>query len=129
MHSFGVLNDELSLRLLYSAVDCFVLSSRLDNLPNTGLEAHACGLPIVAFRTGGIVDIVDDGITGLLADPFSPDSLANAIETIVTNPDMRNNFSISARYRAQSLWSPTTVSAQYSEVYAQCIDSWLSVSR
>ena len=50
----------------------FVIPSRQDNLPNTGLEAHACGTPVVAFATGGLVDIVDPQITGALAQPFDP---------------------------------------------------------
>ncbi|MFM7642895.1 MAG: glycosyltransferase, partial [Cyanobium sp.] len=70
IHYSGHLHDDLSLRLLYAAADVFVIPSRQDNLPNTGLEAHACGTPVVAFATGGLVDIVDPYITGALAQPF-----------------------------------------------------------
>lgn len=64
IHYSGHLHDDLSLRLLYAAADVFVMPSCQDNLPNTGLKAHACGTPVVAFRTSGLVDIVDDHITG-----------------------------------------------------------------
>ena len=79
IHYSGQLHDDLSLRLLYAAADVFVIPSRRDNLPNTGLEAHACGTPVVAFAIGGLVDIVDHHITVALAKPFDPLSLAAAI--------------------------------------------------
>lgn len=47
IHSSGHQQDDISLRLLYAAADVFVIPSRQDNLPNTGLEAHACGTPVV----------------------------------------------------------------------------------
>ena len=75
----GRLHDDLSLRLLYAAADVFVIPSRQDNLPNTGLEAQACATPVVAFATGGLVDIVDHRIIGALAEPFDPLSIAAAI--------------------------------------------------
>jgi glycosyltransferase involved in cell wall biosynthesis len=64
----------------------FVIPSRQDNLPNTGLEAHACGTPVVAFATGGLVDIIDPEITGSLAEPFDPISLAAAIRWVLEDP-------------------------------------------
>ena len=60
IHHSGHLHDDLSLRLLYAAADVFLLPSRQDNLPNTGLETHASGTPVIAFCTRVMVDIVDD---------------------------------------------------------------------
>lgn len=59
--------DDLSLHLLYATAEVFVIHSRLDNLPNTGLDAHACGTPVLAFATGGLVEIVGAHTTGALA--------------------------------------------------------------
>ena len=58
-HFIGRINDDYLMRLYYSASDIFILPSRQDNLPGTGLEAHACGLPVAAFDIGGISDIVE----------------------------------------------------------------------
>ena len=66
VHYTGHLHDDLSLRVLYSAADVMVIPSRQDNLPNTGLEAQACGTPVVAFNTCGLPDIVDDRVTEFL---------------------------------------------------------------
>lgn len=122
IHYIGHLYDDLSLRLLYAAADVFVIPSRQDNLPNTGLEAHACGIPVVAFRTGGLIDIVEHQITGALASPFDPISLAAMIRWVLANPHRRRNLGFAARQRAQRLWDPALVAKSYADVYTQVLD-------
>ena len=121
IHYSGQLHDDLTLRLLYAAADVFVIPSRQDNLPNTGLEAHACGTPVVAFATGGLVDIVDDRVTGALAEPFDPLSLAAAIRWVLEDPQRRRQLGIAARKRAEYLWDPVCITALYSHVYEQAL--------
>jgi glycosyltransferase involved in cell wall biosynthesis len=122
IHYSGHLHDDLSLRLLYAAADVFVIPSRQDNLPNTGLEAHACGTPVVAFATGGLVDIVEDRVTGALADPFAPASLAGAIRWLLEDPQRRRQLGAAARQRAERLWEPARVAGLYAEVYRQALE-------
>jgi glycosyltransferase involved in cell wall biosynthesis len=122
IHYSGRLHDDLSLRLLYAAADVFVLPSRQDNLPNTGLEAHACSTPVVAFRTGGLVDIVDDRSTGALAEPFDPASLAAAIGWLLEDCQRRRQLGAAARQRAERLWDPVRVAGLYGEVYRQAME-------
>ncbi len=124
IHYKGHLHDDISLRLLYSAADVFVIPSRQDNLPNTGLEAHACGTPVVAFATGGLVDIVADRSTGALAEPFYPPSLADAIGWVLEDPQRRRLLGAAARQRAEQLWDPAKVALQYVGVYRQAIEMW-----
>lgn len=119
IHYTGRLNDDISLRMVYSAADVFVIPSRQDNLPNTGLEAHACGTPVVAFRTGGMVDIVDDGVTGALAEPFDPDSLSYSIRLVLEAPDRELHLGAAARRRASLLWSPKRIASMYADQYHQ----------
>ena len=121
IHYSGRLHDDLSLRLLYAAADVFVIPSRQDNLPNTGLEAHACGTPVVAFRTGGLVDIVEDRITGALAEPFDPATQAKAIGWVLEDPQRRRQLGSAARQRAERLWAPERVARLYAEVYQQVL--------
>lgn len=77
-----------------------MIPSRQDNLPNTGLEAHACGTPVVAFNTGGLPDIVDDRVTGALADPFEPASLAASISWVFEHLQRLQQLGAAARSRA-----------------------------
>ncbi|WP_399226269.1 glycosyltransferase [Synechococcus sp. Cruz-9C9] len=121
IHYVGRLHDDLSLRLVYAAADVFVIPSRQDNLPNTALEAHACGTPVVAFRTGGLPDIVDDRVTGVLAECFNPDSLAGAIRWVLEDPHRRRQLAVAARARAERIWNPARVAGMYAEVYGQAM--------
>lgn len=123
VHYAGSIASDVHLRLLYASADVFVIPSRQDNLPNTGLEAHACGIPVVAFETGGLVDIVDDGITGVLAQPFDPASLAAAIRLVLGDPHRRQHMAFAARERAERLWNPMRIAGLYSDLYASIVQA------
>jgi len=120
IHYTGHLHDEISMRLLYCAVDVMAIPSRQDNLPNTGLEAQACGTPVVAFAIGGLTDIVSHNLTGYLAKPFDTISLANGIAYVISqrNTNRLRNFS---RQRAIDLFSMAKVSEAYHNVYTQIL--------
>ena len=122
VHYSGHINNDLHLRLLYAAADLFVIPSRQDNLPNTGLEAQACGSPVVAFRNGGLVDIVADRVTGALAEPFDPVSLAAAIRWVLEDPQRRRQLAAAARQRAERLWDPERIMRLYADIYHQALD-------
>ena len=59
LHWFGKIDNDLKLAELINCADAMVLPSRVDNLPQTGLEAQSCGLPIVTFDANGLKDLVD----------------------------------------------------------------------
>lgn len=88
-HFLGTFQDDLSLRVIYSAADIFVAPSRQDNLPNSVIESGACGIPTVAFNIGGMSDIVVDGETGILAQPFDTYDLAAGIHRLLDVPIAR----------------------------------------
>ena len=75
----GSVRSESDLPTTYRAADLFALPSLQDNLPNTVVEAMACGKPVVGFRASGLTTMIVDGKTGRLADPFFPESLAAAL--------------------------------------------------
>lgn len=116
-HYLGKLSDEVSLRLAYCSADVVAIPSRQDNLPNVGIEAQACGCPVVSFKLGGLPDIVEDKVTGAMAEPLDTESLAEAIMWTLIVPQRREMLSRAARKRAETLWSPSVVAAQYLKVY------------
>ncbi len=64
---------------LFRAGDASLLSSSWENFPHTVVEALAVGTPVIATRTGGVAEVVQDGVNGLLVEPGDPDALAAAI--------------------------------------------------
>ena len=113
----GHFHDDLSLRALYSAADVMVVPSRQEAFGQTASEAHACGTPVVAFNTGGLRDVVDDRVTGALAEPFEPASLAAAMSWVLDDSTRRHALGAAARERAELLWAPARVAGMYREVY------------
>jgi glycosyltransferase involved in cell wall biosynthesis len=78
----------------------FAFPSRLEGSPNAILEAMATGLPIVATRIGGIVDLLEDGRTGLLVPPGDAEALAMALGRILCDANFRAGLGSRARTRA-----------------------------
>lgn len=112
VHFLGHLSDDFSLRIAYSASDLFLLPSIQDNLPNTGIESHACGTPVIAFNAGGMPDIVSQYETGVLVTPFSEQAFASTIESLLSNPQRLSAMSEASRERACSSWSEQIVANQ-----------------
>ena len=121
VHWMGSVADDSVMATIYSAVDVMIVPSRQDNLPNTAVEAHACGTPVAAFDLGGLPDIVDHMKTGWLAPPFDVDNLAMGILWMVQDHERRVNLSESARASALSRYSPGVIAREYCKVYDEAI--------
>jgi glycosyltransferase involved in cell wall biosynthesis len=72
---------------LYRRADCFVNPSIYEGMPNTVLEAMACGLPVIASRIGGNEDLVRDRETGRLFEVTQTVTLADALQDLIRDPD------------------------------------------
>jgi glycosyltransferase involved in cell wall biosynthesis len=91
--------DNRSARAAVSSASVFVHTSVFDNLPFAIIEASAEGIPVVATRVGGIPEIIDDGVNGLLVDEGDVDGLAAALERIVRDDALRTMLGANARAR------------------------------
>ena len=113
-------------RLLDGAVAC-VLPSYLEGLPMCLLEAMAAGVPVVASRVGGIPDLVDDGVDGLLVEAGDVAALARALERLLAQPALQRAMGAAGRAKVARAYAPGPVLAQLELVYRQscAIDSGL----
>jgi len=119
VHHLGTIKDDARLRLAYTACDLMIVPSRLDNLPNTAIEAQACAVPVVAFAVGGLSDIVEDGVSGLLVRPLDTGGLASAIQNLTADIGKRASFGANARLRAARRFDPSEVAASYARVFSE----------
>jgi len=74
------------LSTYYRAADVVIVPSRSESFGLVALEAAACGVPVVASGVGGLITIVDDGVTGHLVADRSPDVFASHVDRILANP-------------------------------------------
>lgn len=124
VHYMGHLHDDLSLGVLYAAADAMVTPSRQDNLPNTGVEALACGRPVIAFNTCGLPDIVTHQKTGYLARSFDAEDLASGIQWVLEEPERHAELCTNARQDAVSRFSYPVIAEQYLRVYRAALDAY-----
>jgi glycosyltransferase involved in cell wall biosynthesis len=119
VHWLGPVRDDHVMSLIYSVADVMMVPSRQDNLPNTAVEAHACGVPVVAFNIGGLPDIVEHQKSGWLAPAFDTDNLAEGILWVLGDQERWESLSAAARNIAQERFSAKVVIQQYMRVYEQ----------
>lgn len=117
MHRLGRIGDPGRLAQLYSVCDVMVVPSRMESFSQTASEASACGTPVVAFDASGLRDVVDNGVTGLLVQPYSSDALGAAIVRVITDPSLALTLGLNARERALRLWAPQVVASSYVQWY------------
>lgn len=96
-----------------------VLPSFQENAPMCVAEAMAAGVPVIATRVGGVPNIVDDGVTGLLVTPGRTAELARAICQILSDTSLRLRLAEAARVRALERHTPGRVAEKTRTVYAQ----------
>jgi glycosyltransferase involved in cell wall biosynthesis len=97
------------VRPLLAAADVFVFPSLYEAVGIALLEAMACARPVVASRTGGIPDVVEDGVSGMLITPGDALGLAGALAALERDPELRRTLGKAARARAEAFDIRTTV--------------------
>lgn len=107
-------------RSAYLDVQFAVLASHSEGMPNAILEAMAAGLPVVATDVGGVRELVENGVTGLLVPASDPDAMAAALQRIADDVDFRVAAGAIARERAAS-FSWAAAAAAHEELYLRLL--------
>jgi glycosyltransferase involved in cell wall biosynthesis len=102
-------------------LDCFVLPSLAEGISNTILEAMASGVPVVATRVGGNVELVEEGVTGRLVPAADPDALARAILDYYVDREAARRHAHAARRIAKTKFGLDRMVTSYVEVYEQLL--------
>ena len=117
LHQLGYVDSIDRQRLIYSAADVVVVPSTEDNQPQVGLEAMACGTPVVGFDTCGIPEMVRHGKTGLLAEAGNAENLAKQLSWIISNPMQRKQMGMEARNMMEQFHDSKVQADQYFQLY------------
>lgn len=120
VYPMGYISDQRLIAQAYHAADVFVLPSLSENLPNTIMEAMACGVPCVGFHVGGIPEMIDHGKDGYVAKYRSADDLAAGIYWTLHDAD-REQLGREAVNKVERNYSQQSVAVKYIEVYTNAI--------
>jgi glycosyltransferase involved in cell wall biosynthesis len=106
---------------LIAASDVLVLASAVEGMPGSAIEAGMMGVPVAAYSLAGIPEVVDDGVTGLLAPPGDISALARRVIEILSDASRARAMGEAARRRCRSLFDITSVAPRYLRLYEELV--------
>ena len=105
----------------YRAADVVIVPSRSESFGLVALEAAACGIPVVASAVGGLLNVVHDGVTGLLVEGRQPERFSRALAQVLDDPVGAAAMGAAAAVRARRFtWSFTA--ARLRRLYADLVE-------
>ncbi len=120
VYPLGFVTNEEKIIQIYNAADIFVTPSLEDNLPNTIMEAMACGTPCVGFRTGGIPEMIDHKKNGYVAKYKDVEDMAEGIHWVLSEASQEELVKQCVN-KVTHQYSQSTIAIQYIEVYQHAI--------
>ncbi|WP_210394989.1 glycosyltransferase family 4 protein [Motiliproteus sediminis] len=117
VHFCGRLDRE-QMAELYASADILLNPTTADNMPNSLLEAMACGVPVVTTDAGGIPHLVEDGRTALMVAVEDVDAMATAVQRLLDDPELSHRLS-QAGYAEVQRFTADTVVPQWEQLYHQ----------
>lgn len=115
------ISSESELAQAYSTLDIFLYTSIADNCPLVVLEALSCGVPIVTFDTGGIPELVRDGMEGQVSQYKNEQEIVKSLEKLAADAGLRDQYSRNAREIAIAKFDHRIVFEQYEKLYERCL--------
>ncbi|PAE17820.1 hypothetical protein CHH91_01750 [Virgibacillus sp. 7505] len=103
------------------AADIFVLPSLQDTQPHSVMEAQLSGIPVVVSNAGGLPEMVEEGVTGLLSEAGQPESLAHQLARLLADPSLREQVSKQAEVWARQQWSLVNMGKNTEKLYKKAL--------
>jgi glycosyltransferase involved in cell wall biosynthesis len=117
----GRVDAERDTAAIVRASDLVLLPSYTEALPTTLIEAAACGTAVVAADVGGVSEVVDDGVTGLLVPPGQVAPVAEAVSTLLEDPERRAAMGRAAQQVARERFGMQAWAGRLHEVYLDAL--------
>ncbi|HET91538.1 MAG TPA: glycosyltransferase [Chloroflexi bacterium] len=122
----GRVSDE-TLQTLYQSCDLFVAPSLYESFGLIYLEAMNYAKPVIGCRSGGVPEVIEDGVTGLLVEPQAPAALAEAIISTLRSPQMLREMGMAGRQRLLDQFTYLEMARRFARVYRQVIRDFSEV--
>ena len=106
-----------------------VVAVHADTFPNTVLEALACGTPVAATAVGGILEQVEDGVTGFLVPPGNTGAMAQAVVTLLDHEVLRQRLAENAAADACQRFGLNRAVDDYIDFYRGILENWQHANR
>ncbi len=107
---------------LYQCATAVIVPSTDEGLGLVAAEALLCETPVIAFRSGGLTDVIQDGTTGILVTPGDTEELARALDSILASPQHASDLGRAGRLFSLSAFAPESAASRYAAIYRQVID-------
>lgn len=120
-NKFIFMDKQGDIPRVFAALDVFILPTLEEPFGRVLIEAMACGKPTVAFRSGGVVDIVEDEATGFLVKPKDVIEMAGKISYLFENSDTASEYGRNGRMRAERVFSIKTHTEKIENIYRELV--------
>ncbi|MDI6739017.1 MAG: glycosyltransferase [Candidatus Edwardsbacteria bacterium] len=118
----GYVTDRTILAKLYAASDVLLMPSLQETFGLTAAESLACGTPVVAFATSGLLDVIDHKRTGYLARPYEVEDFAQGVTWVTADRERHANLAAQARSEAARRFSIHSVAQRYRDLYREIVE-------
>ncbi|MBN1261656.1 MAG: glycosyltransferase [Anaerolineae bacterium] len=120
--------DDAQLQAFYQTCDVFVAPSLYESFGLVYLEAMNFAKPVIGCRAGGVPEVVEEGVTGVLVDPEAPEALAGALASLLRSPERLRALGLAGREQVLSRFSYHQMASNFADVYRRVIGEFKSTS-